>query len=136
MKVYLGGPINGCSDDEANGWRDGFRALLPDCEFIDPMVRDYRGREDDSVREIVEFDKKDINDADVVLAYCWQASWGTAMEIFYAWEHGRTVVVVVPEGARVSPWLRYHSNTVLSTLADAARYIDDLSDDSFDAAGT
>lgn len=28
--VYLAGPINGCTDDEAGGWRDGFMARHPE----------------------------------------------------------------------------------------------------------
>lgn len=36
--VYLGGPINGCTDSEANGWRQGFMDSLAGCKFLDPMV--------------------------------------------------------------------------------------------------
>lgn len=119
MIVYLAGPINGCNDDEANGWRQGFMARLPHLEFRDPMVRDYRGREDECVAEIVQGDIADIDECDTFLAYCWQVSWGTAMEIFYAYRAGKRVILVVPEGARVSPWLRYHSHYIVSNLAAA-----------------
>ncbi len=27
--VYLGGPINGTTDEEASGWREGFKASPP-----------------------------------------------------------------------------------------------------------
>jgi hypothetical protein len=118
--IYLAGPINGCIDDEAHGWRQGFMDSLSGYKFLDPMVRDYRGREDECVPEIVEGDKADIEACDVFLAYCWQVSWGTAMEIFYAHQLGRRVVLVVPEGARISPWLRYHSHAIYKTLAAAA----------------
>lgn len=118
--LYLAGPINGCTDDEANGWRQGFMDSLPGYKFLDPMVRDYRGKEDESVNEIVEGDKSDIEACDVFLAYCWQVSWGTAMEILYAHQVGKRVVLVIPEGARISPWLRYHSHAIYSTLAGAS----------------
>jgi nucleoside 2-deoxyribosyltransferase len=121
--VYLAGPINGCTDDEAHGWRQSFVNSLPDLQFLDPMVRDYRGREDESVAEIVEGDKSNIEACDVFLAYCWQVSWGTAMEIFYAHALGKRVVLVVPEDARVSPWLRYHADAIVSTFVDAAHQI-------------
>lgn len=140
--VYLAGPINGCTDDEANGWRQGFidrhnyrcwdcqrqsgqfhqaictvgEGYIRRVEFLDPMRRDYRGKEDESVDEIVELDIKDIDECDVFLAYCWQVSWGTAMEIFYAYNAGKWVIVVIPEGQRISPWLRYHSHQIFSTL--------------------
>jgi len=114
--VYLAGPINGCSDEGASGWRDAFMADRPHLEFLDPMRRDYRGREDESVNEIVEGDIADIYACDVFLANCWQVSWGTAMEIFFAHDIGKKVILVIPEGTRISPWLRYHSDEIHNTL--------------------
>ena len=126
--IYLAGPINGCTDDEASGWRKKFMEMLPNgkYKFLDPMRRDFRGKEDESVDEIVWGDLADIDNSDVFLAYCWQPSWGTAMEIHYAYaqtEHPLSVVLVVPEGSRISPWLRYHSDHIVSTLEDAAGVI-------------
>lgn len=111
--VYLGGPINGCTDEEAHGWRD---ALKPELEkrgfiYLDPMVRDYRGREDEAWREIVEEDKKDIGQADILLMNCPKPSVGTSMEIFLGWRSNKKIIAVVPERASVSPWLRYHVET-------------------------
>lgn len=126
--VYMAGPINGCNDDEANGWRETFDRKMRSIgnTTLDPMVRDYRGREDESVKEIVELDIADIDACDVFLAYCWQTSWGTAMEIFYAWRAGKKVILVVPEGSRISPWLRYHSTDIVTSLDRAAEYIHQL----------
>ena len=119
MKVYLCGPINGCTDDEAVTWRELVKQRIGEDSCIDPMRRDYRGREDECVDEIVELDKVDIECSDVVLANCWQVSWGTAMEILYAYEFTKArVIAVVPEGTRVSPWLRYHA-TVVHSLDEA-----------------
>jgi nucleoside 2-deoxyribosyltransferase len=83
------------------------------------MRRDYRGREGDHVREIVELDLVDIDGSDVVLANCANPSWGTAMEIRYAWETRKSVHAVVPPGRPVSPWLRYHCAGIHEDL-DAA----------------
>jgi hypothetical protein len=44
---------------------------------------------------------------------------GTSMEILYAWERGIPVIVVAAKGARISPWLRYHSKHVLNSFAEA-----------------
>ena len=87
MKIYLAGPINGCSDDEATTWRDWFKngTRFPDvpgskqhiqsAKYIDPMKRDYRGKELTDYREIVDLDKLDIQAADVVVVmYDWEAS--------------------------------------------------------------
>jgi len=30
MKVYLCGPINGCTDEECKNWRETVKAQLPD----------------------------------------------------------------------------------------------------------
>lgn len=114
--VYLAGPINGCTDAEANGWRERFIADHPGHTYLDPMRRDYRGREDECVAEMVQGDMADIDACDILVAYCWQVSWGTAMEILYAHQQAKLVICVVPEGHRVSPWLRYHSDAIFHTL--------------------
>lgn len=131
--VYLGGPINGATDEEASGWRDRFIFELGDeFEYRNPMERDYRGREDECVGEIVELDKEDIDQSDILLAYCWQVSVGTSMEVFYGWDlrfegvakgPGPFVLLVIPEGTRISPWLRYHSDAIVSTLEEAKQVI-------------
>jgi hypothetical protein len=128
LRTYLGGPINGCTDDEANGWREGFktRPELAHVDFVDPMERDYRGREDDCVNEIVELDKRDIDSVDILLAYAWQPSPGTHMEIMYGYcqaPNSPLVLLVMPEHMRISPWLRYHSHKIVHTLDEAADLI-------------
>lgn len=132
--IYLGGPINGATDEEASGWRDKFMANMGDrYTFRDPMVRDYRGREDESVNEIVELDKEDILCSDILLAYCWQVSVGTSMEVFYGYDlrfqpeqHSDPyVILVIPEGTRISPWLAYHSDTIVGTIPEAQDFIRD-----------
>ena len=127
MKVYLAGPINGCNDGESKTWREKVKKRLGESNCIDPMVRDYRGTEDQNVDEIVDLDKLDILASDVVLANCWQPSWGTAMEINFAWFNSKPVFCVVQEGTRISPWLRYHSRDIYSNLSDALDIIENIS---------
>jgi nucleoside 2-deoxyribosyltransferase len=117
MKIYLCGPINGCTDGECKDWREAAKPVLPDT--LDPMRRDYRGREDQCVPEIVEGDKADIDQCDALLVNYDKPSVGTSMEILYAWERGIPVIVVAAKGARISPWLRYHSKHVLNSFAEA-----------------
>jgi len=123
MRVYLAGPINGCTDDEANTWRDIAKSALGKENCIDPMRRDYRGREDECLDEIVILDKLDIVDSDVVLANCWQFSVGTSMEVLFASERGKSVIAVVKPGATVSPWLRFHALAVVDDLDRALTLI-------------
>jgi nucleoside 2-deoxyribosyltransferase len=122
MLVYLCGPINGCTDAECNDWRSYAKSRLPDT--LDPMRRDYRGREAESVNEIVELDKIDVQECDVVIANCPKPSVGTSMEVFYAWELGKKIAVIAPEP--VSPWLRYHSTQVFGTIKEAIDWIEAL----------
>ncbi len=114
--VYLAGPI----DDD---WRDDITTRLTRLGHIakSPMVRDYRGNEEDSADEIVSSDKADIDASEVIIAYCPKPLVDTSMEVLYAWERGRRVVVYVPFGAKVSPWLRYHSHVILTDPGDVVR---------------
>jgi nucleoside 2-deoxyribosyltransferase len=90
--VYLCGGINGLSDADCNGWREMARLHLPGVQILDPMDRDYRGREDESLSEIIKGDKRDILHADVVLVNASRPSWGTAMEVLFAWEQNKHVI--------------------------------------------
>lgn len=126
MKTYLAGPIFGCTDDEAANWRDVAKARLGADNCIDPMDRDYRGREDECVDEIVDGDKYDIARSNFVLANCWTPSWGTSMEVHYAYTIKRPVIAVVQPGSKVSPWLRYHAAAVFESLDDALALIEKM----------
>jgi nucleoside 2-deoxyribosyltransferase len=123
--VYLGGPINGCTDEEANGWRDEAKAELErrGLKWKDPMDRDYRGREmEPGIAEaIVELDKQDIGGCDVLLMNCPKPSWGTAMEILYGHSIGKEVIVVLPESVTPSPWLLYHADVHYGSAVDAIK---------------
>lgn len=122
MRVYLCGGINGLSDDQCNIWRTAAKELLNKAEVVDPMARDYRGHEDQNVEQIVQGDLADIASCDVVLVNATRPSWGTAMEIVYAHQRGK-LVVAFTEGARVSPWLRYHVRHIFGWLADVVYFL-------------
>lgn len=124
-KIYLAGPIHGCNDEEARGWREAAKRGLPGAQILDPMDRDYRGVEDVDVQQLVEDDLADIGSCDVVLANCWKPSYGTTMELVYAHKMGKRVVVVVPDLGNVSPWVLYHATVVVPKLESgiaAVRY--------------
>ena len=127
MLLYLAGGINALSDADARDWRELVKSLLPaGISTLDPMRRDYRGREDESVAEIVEGDLADIDACDAILANCVRPSWGTAMELHHAATAGVPVYAVVPEGESVSPWLRYFSRQVFGTLEEAVASVSNL----------
>lgn len=121
--VYLAGSINGQDDSECRAWRESAKAALSGhYRCLDPMRRDYRGREHDHARKIVEGDIYDINAADIVLAKCDAPSWGTAMEIRIAFDAHKSILVVA-DRATASPWLRYHATAMFPSLLDAIQYL-------------
>lgn len=120
--IYLCGPINGCTDEECKDWREFVKSRW-NGKTLDPMRRDYRGKEAESVNEIVEFDKIDVVNSDVILVNYDKPSVGTSMEVLYAFERGKLVVVVAKEGTNISPWLRYHSHTIKPSFEAAIEYI-------------
>lgn len=116
--IYLAGPINGCTDDEANSWRDLAKREFGAANCLDPMRRDYRGVELENVDEIVHGDLADIDMSSVVLANCWSPSYGTAMELWYAHTEYKPVVVMSPPDMPVSPWLAYVASKVTHDLTE------------------
>lgn len=122
MKVYLCGPINGCTDEEAKDWREAVKSELPNC--IDPMKRDYRGVEAVAYREIVDLDKQDVRNADAILVNYVKPSVGTAMEVLYAWQLGKPIIIWCKEGENLSPWLRYHNTAIVHSLDDALKKLE------------
>lgn len=125
MTVYLCGGINGLSDSQCRDWRETAKSLLT-MPTLDPMRRDYRGREDESVREIVRGDYADIDACDALLVNAIRPSWGTAMEIHYAYERGKLVVLWTGDAAHISPWLRYHSHSQHQALGAAIAVLNKL----------
>ncbi len=117
--VYLAGPIYDC-DDTCVEWRKTVARILRSKKImtLSPMNRDYRGREHVPLIQklIVEKDKKDIMMSDTLLALCEQPSFGTAMEILFAWSLQKQIVVVSSYG---SPWIKYHASAMFKTLDEA-----------------
>lgn len=110
--LYLCGPINGRTTEDATGWRELVKTNWPG-QTLDPMRRDYRGRELEPgiAKEIVDGDIEDIQNSDAVLVFFDKPSVGTAMEVFYAKHNlGKIVVVVNASGLPLSPWMLHHSD--------------------------
>jgi hypothetical protein len=122
-KIYLCGGINGLSDADAKGWRTIAAELLAGrANVLDPMARDYRGKEAQNVAAIVEGDMRDIGESDVLLVNASRPSWGTAMEIAKSFDLGKRVIVF-GAGPRPSPWLCYHSHAQCNTVEQAVELI-------------
>ena len=121
LTVYLGGPINGRSDEDCIDWREKVIKSLPQVNARNPMDRDYRGKElEPGVdAEIVENDKLDIMQSEIVMIYFDQPSVGTSMEIMYAFERSKYILLVDASEKKLSPWLTYHASMIVSGLDEA-----------------
>jgi hypothetical protein len=121
--IYLCGRINGCTDRECKKWRKKAKRLLSNHNCIDPMDRDYRGRESVYEYEIIEKDKENIDNSEIILVWIDRPSFGTAMEIMYAHMNGQTILAVNNIGDALSPWVAYHATAMFNTLEDACEKI-------------
>ena len=127
MRVYLCGPIHGCEDSECRDWREEAKAIFPGA--IDPLRRDYRGREAENVVDIVELDKVDIMACDALLVNYVRPSVGASMEIHLAWTIGKPIVLWCKEGENLSPWLTYHVTHVVHSLEQAVEALGKINPD-------
>jgi hypothetical protein len=48
------------------------------------------------------------------------------MEVYYAWDLAKTVIVVCKSGTNISPWLKYHSDKFFHSFDEAINYIKEL----------
>jgi hypothetical protein len=120
--VFLSGPIRGVPRPQAVEWRRRAVALLsPSFAVLNPL----RGREGGETLPnpsvAVQRDKADILRSDIVLVNdsVREASMiGTAMEVMFAWEHRKLVVVF---GAAHFPdyWLDGHSHVRFDRLEES-----------------
>ena len=129
-KVYLGGPIQNCTDSEVHDWRENVKEIFVDKDYIcfDPTVRFFRGKKitQKEAADIVTHDLYDLSHCDIGFFNCWKQNspmWGTAMEIRYAYEQGIEVYIVLPEFTPTSPWLMYHGAIYYGTPEQLARLL-------------
>ena len=124
--VYLAGPIQDCSDDQCIDWRDEIVAKLPDFECRNPMVRDARGMEmtQETIKWVVEGDKQDIRESDIVIVNYMFPSSGTSMEILQAYNQFTPVLVICDKPINeISPWIQYHSTRIFQNIDEVVEYL-------------
>ena len=120
--VYLCGGINALTDEQCNDWREYVMAQLPTLAFLNPMRRDYRGKEDQMYSRIMSGDIRDIILSQLILVNATRPSWGTAMEIVYAKLYGKPIIVFTGN-APISPWLRCHCTGIVGSIDEAIAWI-------------
>lgn len=111
----------------ARDWREWVKSRLAGrFLLLDPMRRKFVDRQVDSANEIVEFDLRDVREADIVLVNYNRPSIGTSMEVFYAaHDLGKFVVAFSPLAfADCSPWMARFCTKILPDLETAVNYIE------------
>ena len=109
--LYLCGGIYNLTKKQQKEWRNQVKKeLSKHYKIIDPTNKPYTGR---NQKEIVEYDKQNIIRSDVIIVNATKPSWGTAMEILYAYQHHKKIIVFTKDK---NPWLEYHSTVICETL--------------------
>lgn len=122
--VYLAGAIT--HDEDPRAWRRAAALLMPEgWDVFDPLELEAHTTTD---RGIVIHDYRWIMQSSAVIVRANVPSWGTAMEIAFATQHGIPVVAWdSPRLDRASPWLRHHVDLFAQTLELAVNYLEHLS---------
>ncbi len=133
MKVYLAGAIHHVSPSFAVKWRQEAATYLKAIGYgvMDPtegkdLYHPAVNTDLYTPRQIVESDKDMIDRADILLVEMSRSDVpyvGTSMEILYAWERDKHIVVW---GGTKSYWVRYHANNVFLTLREALKELEEL----------
>lgn len=115
VRVYLGGPMHGCTAEEYGDWRAYVTKVMGEDLVLNPL------RNGSDKTQYVELDKIDIERSSALIVNYDHTKQcvGTSMETLYAWERGKFIVVIIKEGIEVPPWLEYHSHKVVHHLDDA-----------------
>lgn len=127
--VFLSGPIRGISREESLGWRNLAKTLLEQNFNVQHALR---GREESETlpdpRLAIIRDKNDIDTSDIVLVNDTNPTAsmiGTSMEIMYAYEKGK-VVLVFGKAHEKDYWLNYHIHAVFENLEEACAAINTI----------
>jgi nucleoside 2-deoxyribosyltransferase len=127
MTVYLAGPIEGVSLEEATKWRETatnffFKHKIP---TLDPTRRKKFHDQPYSrnlANKIVRMDLNDICESNVILMNLKDRgagkAWGTICELILAYNEGKTIVVVLEEGFK-HPFVDVFATELHHTLEDA-----------------
>jgi nucleoside 2-deoxyribosyltransferase len=127
MTVYLAGPIEGVSLEEATKWRETATSFLnkEGISTLDPTRRKKFHDQPYSInlaKKIVKMDIDDIRNSQVVLMNLKDRgqgkAWGTICELMIAQGQLKTIVVVLEEGFK-HPFVDVFATELHHTLEDA-----------------
>jgi nucleoside 2-deoxyribosyltransferase len=102
-RIYLSGPMCGCSEAEKSDWRDTIIKECPEYEFFDPRDIDTSKVSED---EIVGIDTDSIMKSDICIFNVWKVSPGTMGELALASFFRKENLLIVPDrNIARHPWI-------------------------------
>jgi nucleoside 2-deoxyribosyltransferase len=131
MRVFLAGVMQGSRADHLIVDQD-YRARIAEClraHLLDVQITDPHANDPNSVaysldqaRQVFESNASQAADADIVIAYLPEASMGTAIEMWSAYQAGRPIIAVTP---LVHNWVvRVTARHVLPDLESLLHFIE------------
>ena len=143
MNVYLSGPIDLVSEQEATEWRREAAMMLAHKRdedgnpvvVLDPTKTKFMTppnlTQKEDCRMIVEHNQQWIGRSTVMLVNANSPGWGTAMEVYFAYQE-EEIIIAFSNNPKPSAWLTAHVHgdiyPDLSAAIDAISNIFDLHD--------
>lgn len=127
MTVYLAGPIEGVSLEEASKWRDNATSFFKKVYIStrDPLRRKKFHDQPYSknlANKIVAMDVQDVRKSSTVLLNLLNRgngkAWGSICELMIAHQAGKPVIVVLEEGYK-HPFIDVYATEIHHTLEEA-----------------
>jgi len=85
-----------------------------DFDILDPLLLVPQNHD-----KLPSLDKSLIISSDILVAYITQPSWGTAMEIIFAYDHNKLVVIIDPtEQIRKDKWVKFHCYRFFNSIEE------------------
>ena len=143
-KIYLARPISGCTVDEVQAYYSTMKATLQDLFVVfNPMIQKEYARTDtafksfgasghpeSSNKAITRRDRSMVVGCDIVylnLLGSGKVSIGSVMELAWAYDHGKHVVVAMEDGnIHDHAFIRECSDAVFCSSDHALEYLRDL----------
>lgn len=120
--VFLSGPMRGVDRQQSQHWRKQAAKLL---KTYFNVLSPYRGREEKETfpdpKGAVVRDKADILRSDLMIVddtLSGASMIGTSMEVLFAYEHNKPIVVFGQAHSK-DYWLDYHASIRVNTLEEA-----------------
>lgn len=127
-RIYLAGSVY--DDKIEKDWKKDFIAYIGHSEryyIIDPNpIKEHDPLKLGMINyDVVGYDKKAIDNSDILVAYVNKASFGTAMEIHYAFSRQNISIYVINpnEKFKIDIWLNYHCAMMFNNVKDCADQI-------------